>query len=396
MLVTTISLTIPKSDRIAIIGGWFGKRFADNSKYFYLHVNANLIKLGFDKVVWITKSKLIREELIANGYPAYSAWSLRSIFYHLRAKYHFIDQSQTDINPFFSIRSKRINLWHGFPLKKIGFYESQKPLKTESKITKLFNKLTSIGFWADFHLLATSKFSAEILGKAFRVDGSKVIISGYPRNYGTYCENPILYISHFEKESYENIKKYKKKGYKIIGYFPTFRDKKKSLLFGTENIEEISRFLDYCDSVKIKFVVKFHFADKDDNFHNFENHKVLMNLPSEADVYSFIAQLDILMTDYSSLYFDFLLWNRPILFFPYDLEYYRETDRGLIFDYDEFTPGPKFYNIEELMGFLSQEIETIKNWYSREYSVLSDELREKVFGDYVDLDLSHLISQIRK
>lgn len=396
VLVLTISFTIPKSNKIAIVGGWFGKRFADNSKHFYLYLNANLNDLGFDKVIWITRSKEIRDELMKEGYQVYSAWSIFSIWYHLRAKYHLIDQAPTDINSFLSVRSKRINLWHGFPLKKIGTYMNQKQFRPESKLLRLANKLTTRGFWADHHILTTSDFSAVILGKAFGVDGRKVIISGYPRNYEPICDKPIKYVPQHEKSSYEEIKEYIEDGYKIIGYFPTFRDKRETLIFGTESIEEINRFLDYCESVKIKFVGKFHFAGKNDKFGDFENHKAFINLPSEADVYTFLDQLDILMTDYSSIYFDFLLWNRPILFFPYDLEYYRDEDRGLIFDYEEFTPGPKAYSIEELQTFFSQNIDVISEKYEVQYRQKADLLKKKIFGDYNNMGIEHLITQIKK
>lgn len=396
VLVLTISFSIPKSNKIAIVGGWFGKRFADNSKHFYLYLNANLNDLGFDKVIWITRSKEIRDELMKEGYQVYSAWSIFSIWYHLRAKYHLIDQAPTDINSFFSVRSKRINLWHGFPLKKIGTYMNQKQFKPESKLLRLANKLTTRGFWADHHILTTSDFSAVILGKAFGVDERKVINSGYPRNYEPICDKPIKYVPQHEKSSYEEIKKYIEDGYKIIGYFPTFRDKRETLIFGTESIEEINRFLDYCESVKIKFVGKFHFAGKNDKFGDFENHKAFINLPSEADVYTFLNQIDILMTDYSSIYFDFLLWNRPILFFPYDLEYYRDEDRGLIFDYEEFTPGPKAYSISDLQRFFSQNIDVINEKYEAEYRQKADLLKTKIFGDYNNMGIEHLITQIKK
>lgn len=395
MLVLTISLAIPKSNKIAIVGGWFGKRFADNSKHFYLYLNANLNNLGFDKVVWITRSKEIRDVLMKQGYQVYSAWSIFSIWYHLRAKYHLIDQAPTDINSFFSVRSQRINLWHGFPLKKIGTYMNEKQFRSESKLLKLANKLTTRGFWADHYLLTTSEFSAEILGKAFGVNEKKIIISGYPRNYESISDSPIKYVPQHERESYENIEEYIKEGYKIIGYFPTFRDKKETLIFGTESIEEINRFLDHCESAKIKFVGKFHFAGKNDRFGDIENHKAFINLPSEADVYTFLDQLDILMTDYSSIYFDFLLWNRPILFFPYDLEYYRDEDRGLIFDYEEFTPGPKAFSISELQTFFSQNFEVINGRYEEEYRHKADWLKEKIFGDYKNMGIKHLIDKIK-
>ncbi|MCK8061262.1 MULTISPECIES: CDP-glycerol glycerophosphotransferase family protein [unclassified Fusibacter] len=395
VLVLTISFSIPKSNKIVIVGGWFGKRFADNSKHFYLYLNANLNDLGFDKVVWITRSKEIRDELMKQGYQVYSTWSLPSIWYHLRAKYHLIDQAPTDINAFFSVRSKRVNLWHGFPLKKIGSYMGNYKSTRKTAIQNMVGKWTVRGCWSDHFILATSDFSAEILGKAFGVDERKVIISGYPRNYEPICDKPIKYVPQHEKSSYENIEEYIKDGYKIIGYFPTFRDKRETLIFGTESMDEINQFLDYCESVKIKFVGKFHFAGKNDKFGDIENHKAFINLPSEADVYTFLDQIDILMTDYSSIYFDFLLWNRPILFFPYDLEYYRDEDRGLIFDYEEFTPGPKAHSIEELQTFFSQNIDVINEKYEAEYRQKADLLKTKIFGDYNNMGIEHLINQIR-
>lgn len=395
VLVLTISFTIPKSNKIAIVGGWFGKRFADNSKHFYLYLDANLNDLGFDKVVWITRSKEIRDELMKQGYQVYSVWSIPSIWYHFRARYHLIDQAPKDINAFFSVRSKRINLWHGFPLKKIGSYMGLKQFNEKSNFQKLLFKLTTRGFWADHFILATSEFSAEILGKAFGVDGKKIIISGYPRNYESISDSPIKYVPNHENSSYDEIKEYIRTGYKIIGYFPTFRDKRETLIFGTEDIKVINQFLDWCESVKIKFIGKFHFAGKSDKFGGIENHKAFINLPSEADVYTFLDQLDLLMTDYSSVYFDFLLWNRPILFFPYDLEYYRDEDRGLIFDYEEFTPGPKAYSIEELQTFFSQNIDVINEKYEAEYRQKADLLKTKIFGDYNNMGIEHLINQIR-
>jgi len=394
-VVLIISLVIPKSKKIAVVGGWFGERFADNSKHFYLYLYNNLNELGFDKVVWITRSKEIKEELSNKGYIAYSVWSLPSIWYHLRARYHLIDQGPKDLNAFFSVRSKRINLWHGFPLKKIGSYTGLKQFNARTKLQRLLNKLTTRGFWADHFILATSEFSAEVLGKAFGINEKKIIISGYPRNYESIKGSPIKYVPQHEKESYEEIKEYIRKGYKIIGYFPTFRDRRETLIFGTESIEDINQFLDYCESVKIKFVGKFHFAGKNDKFGDIENHKAFINLSSEADVYTFLDQLDILMTDYSSIYFDFLLWNRPILFFPYDLEYYRDEDRGLIFDYEGFTPGPKAYSIEELQTFFSQNIDVLNEKYEAEYRQKADRLKIKIFGDYNNMGIEHLINQIR-
>lgn len=397
IIILIISFFIPKTDKIFIVGGWFGKRFADNSKYFYLYADRNKDELKIKKVVWITRSNEVLKELKAQGYSVYKPWSLYSIWYHLRAKVHLIDQSVFDINPFLSVRSIRVNLWHGFPLKKIGTYSKNRgnvKLFTNSKLIKKIIHYSTPGLWGKHYLLATSKFSAEILGKAFGVPNDRVIISGYPRNYEPIVDKPIKYISQNERECFIKIKDAKKQGCYIIGYFPTFRDRNKTLVFGTQKYDELQELFECFSKMNIKIVGKFHFADKNNDFADIHNQESFVSLPSDADVYTFLSEIDILITDYSSICFDYLLWGKPIIFFPYDLEYYRDDDRGLIFDYEEFTPGPKVYNVKELIELLSNGIDRFKSLYINTYSPKAFALKEKIFENPEDMKINHLIEQI--
>jgi CDP-glycerol glycerophosphotransferase len=72
-------------------------------------------------------------------------------------------------------------------------------------------------------------------------------------------------------------------------------------------------------------------------------------IDSVSDVYPILPLVNILVTDYSSIYFDFLLLDKPIIFFPYDIEKYLKQDREFYFNYDEVTPGVKVRSIEELV-----------------------------------------------
>jgi CDP-glycerol glycerophosphotransferase (TagB/SpsB family) len=394
--ILVISFLIPKTDRIIIVGGWFGKRFADNSKSFYLYANANKEKLNLDNVIWITSSNEVFVELSNEGFEVYKTWSFKSMWYHLRANFHLIDQSMNDINPYFSVRSKKINLWHGFPLKKIGTYKSSS--KNINKLGK-YKKFVSLsgaavpGFWGKQYLLTTSEYSAEILGNAFNLPKDKVIISGYPRNYEPLLENTIKFISNNEKPFFEKIEEDRASGFKIIGYFPTFRDNKETLIFGTNNSNELKELLDFFHHMKIKVVGKFHFS-AGENVSIDTTHEAFINLPPDVDLYTFLNQIDILITDYSSIYFDYLLWKRPIIFFPYDLEYYQTEDRGLIFDYEEYTPGPKVLNINELKSLFTVGYKEFLRNYKSNYQGGADKLETKIFGNAHEMTIEHLAKQL--
>ena len=397
LLVMSISLIIPKTDQIVIVGGWFGKRFADNSKYFFLYANQQKEELKLKRIIWITRSDSIIEELKENGFEAYKAWSVYSIWFHLRAKVHLIDQSIYDINPFFSVRSKRIYLWHGFPLKKVGLFmggESTNGIKFGLLVIKKLLKYCIPGFWGKRKLLATSEFSSDVLGKAFEIPVEDIIISAYPRNYEPFTSLPIKYYSKKEKEHKLLIQQVKNNGYKIIGYIPTFRDKKATKLFGTSSQDELRDFFSYLATKNIAVVGKFHFvAESNSNLFKSDNFIVL---PQDVDIYSFISDIDILITDYSSIYFDYLLWRKPIIFFPYDFEYYRDYDRGLIFEYDEFTPGPKVYNLSSLKELFEEDIVDFVESYNRKYENQSFILSKKIFDDPMKMDIKHFMKQIEK
>ena len=94
------------------------------------------------------------------------------------------------------------------------------------------------------------------------------------------------------------------------------------------------------------FLIKLHRHDYSMVMNQeYSNIRVLDN---ESDMYPLFAKVDLLVTDYSSIFFDFLLTNKPVLFFPYDKVTYLTKDRSMYDDYDLVTPGYKAYNFEEL------------------------------------------------
>ncbi len=94
-----------------------------------------------------------------------------------------------------------------------------------------------------------------------------------------------------------------------------------------------------------------------------------------SDPYPFLTLADVLITDYSSVYFDFLLLNKPIIFYPYDYDEYVKYCRRFYFDYFSFTPGEKAYTIKDLLlalkSCLASSTEYMKHFERERQNVLN-------------------------
>lgn len=103
----------------------------------------------------------------------------------------------------------------------------------------------------------------------------------------------------------------------------------------------------------------------------------VIRYPNKMDIYPLLPLADVLITDYSSVSFDFLLLDRPVIYFAYDRERYARRDRGLWFDY-ETLPGPIVQTQEKLLRELSAALYAGKDSHVRSRK----EWREKLFLHY--------------
>lgn len=331
---------IPEEDCV-VVGGWFGNRFADNSKAMYLYLTKNKEQLGLKRVVFATRNKQIYKELRERKYDVVKINTKESFNVHMKAKYHILDDAPADIQAECSVGTVRINLWHGFPLKMIINYTLPYVYCMDDAIAATKKNL-KLGKWNNAYNLVMSDKQLEIHRYAFGLPDSHMIKGGYPRV--AYLQGEIeAFLLETEKQCYDKLKRIHENGKYIVGYFPTFRDDEKKNVKCYKDIIEISEKL---QDEEIYIVSKMHFASdvqyQDIQVYNF------INLPPEADVYNFLLDIDVMVTDYSSIYFDYLLLNKPIIFYCFDLEYYINMDRGFLFDYGKMTPGIKVYDKNEL------------------------------------------------
>lgn len=330
-----LSLLIPKNKNIWMFGAWMGEKYADNSKYLFEYVNK---EHGDIKCVWITNNKKVIKDLRAKGYLAYAKYSIPAIYYGIKASCSiFVHSNEADVMPFINNgKTKLIQLWHGFPLKKIGL-DDHKFTTKEGKIKYLWVKKLIFPFIIEKYdlICSSSEEDKEKFITAF--NNKNIVITGYPRN------------DIFYKELSKSSSKI------IVGYFPTFRSNTGATVdFFSDYKFDAKNWDNILKEKNIELKIKLHPVNKPksevlDRLSIIENISFL----DEIDITSFLTEVDILITDYSSIYFDFLLTNKPIIFYPFDFDTYLSNDRELYYSYNEVTPGAKCYNWEEVLDRIS-------------------------------------------
>lgn len=157
----------------------------------------------------------------------------------------------------------------------------------------------------------------------------------------------------------------------ILFYLPAKRHYENSNPLLTDD-DDLKRFDELLDSIDSHLVIKLHPAESKPESTNTSNLENITLISANLDVYPLLKQADVLITDYSSVYLDFLPLDRPLVFFPYDFDSFSE-DRSIFFDYDAITPGPKVETAGELWRELKKAVndpiyyETERNEVRRSY-----------------------------
>ncbi|TCP21862.1 CDP-glycerol glycerophosphotransferase [Scopulibacillus darangshiensis] len=339
---------LPVDDKLVLFESGIGKQYADSPRYIY----EELVKRGLDyKKVWVYNDNIrfkdsdtVRIERLSPKYYYYLA----------RAKYWVNNQN------FPTYIEKRkgttyIQTWHGTPLKKMLF-DIDNIQGRDADYLERVSKATST--W-DF-LVSPSPYATKAFLSAFHYK-KKVLEIGYPRNDLFY--RPDIN----EKAAMIRRRLTIPKDKKVILYAPTFRDNQKGKGSGFTfdinlDFEKMKKQLgdDYVLLLRMHVVVKNKISIPE------EYQDFVYNASDYPDIQELYLISDILMTDYSSVMFDFANLKRPILFYTYDLEVYRDQLRGFYMDFEKEAPGPFLRNTDEIIEAVLG-IEEIRAAYHMRY-----------------------------
>lgn len=340
---------IKKNDKKILLYSNLG--FRDNVKSIFDY----LINNGYNKNYQIICSLDDYEKYADNQIENVKFMSnVQGVYHYLTSKYCFYCFGKYPIKP--SEKQIVINLWHGMPLKKIGNMEFDN--RGED-----FNYFT--------HVLSTSPFFSPFMMEAFNCSQNQILIGGQPRNDELFVDDEV-------KKTF-NLTCYKK----IIVWLPTFRTSKRLNLKNqlSERITELS-FPIVDDKTKMTELNKLLSMDNtillikphpmqdlvEADLEQYSNVRIIQQQDldeNKVTLYNLLKEADALVTDYSSVYFDFLLLNRPIGFTIDDIKDY-EKSRGFVVDDPlEIMPGEKIINFSDFIRFIEQIISN-DDKYSKE------------------------------
>ncbi len=335
-------------DKLIFFESFHGKSYSHNPKYIY----EKMLDLGYNKTykfVWSYEGKLK-----IPGNPIIVNRTQESYYRYLAASKFWIN------NVSFPINEKRkgtiyLQTTHGTPLKRMGSdIENINSKIVRGKVRSESKK------WN--YLISPNRYSYNIFKRAFEYK-NKILNTGYPANDIFYCDDKNEKMLKIKSELGIADNK------KIILYAPTFRDlesdREGNHYFNLEiDLETLyNKFKeDYIILLRLHYIIS-NILKIDSNLKEF-----VMDVSDYDDVHELCLISDVLITDYSSVFFDFAHTKKPILFFTPDFYEYEST-RGLYLEKNDL-PGPLLYNMNDLVNGIKNldEIERkFKNSYDKFY-----------------------------
>lgn len=232
-----------------------------------------------------------------------------------------------------------VNLWHGMPIKKIwqGVPGSVLPLST--------------------FLISTSPFFSDVLMRASGFGPERLLATGLPRND---------FLTRARPEAVEMAARLRGDAERLIFFLPTYRTSARGLRTrdGTETNSilgladgDAGRLHDWLKANRCKLIVKPHPMSinvgkgfRDDEQWMMVDEKALFK--TGLGLYELLAESDLLVTDVSSVYVDFLVTQKPQIFYFPDMARYEETRGLLLHPLKDYAPGPITQSFEELLAQL--------------------------------------------
>jgi len=324
-----IDLIYPKDNKTIVFGSNTGEFVSGSPKALFEHIRENHSEY---KIYFYTPFKK------SLGTYAKITYILNFAPLFFKAKSLVSSHPPSDFYPFaWSNRKVLVNTWHGTPLKSMFFADTG---DTKSNLKRILRQNKKISAF-----IVSSKLEAATIAECFLINPRKFYYLGQPRN-GILLKKPMDKIL---PNIMANIPEYTT----VILYCPTYRRDAPTKFFPFDDFD-LQHLKKFIEENKIIILLRGHVYNKKSENQYLSERIIDFRFEICNDVNVILPEVDILVTDYSSLYIDYLLLDRPCIFVPYDLEEYKRK-RGLLYDdYDFWAPGHKVLAYKEFIATIEE------------------------------------------
>ncbi len=361
-LVSSIASIFHKYNNIMIFGAWWGNKFDDNPAFLFEYVNKERQDI---KAFWITSDKGVLNEVRQLGYPALYAYSFKAFLTCLKAKYFIYCVSKADFSKILLPclgGAVCVTTWHGIPLKKIGDNDNINKNNNNTRKRATFSNYLERKFFKNVYAISTSPAISGIYSSAFRLPSSHVLNLGQARN------------DYFFQNKHNKVKDMFGAYDKIVVYMPTHRNEGNTTM-DMHTILDLNKINALCSKYNVVFLIKKHYFHRNEKCVSDDEFSNIRELTSmNPEVQEFMMSGDIMISDYSGSFIDYLLLDRPEIFYSYDLNDYLSKDRNLYREYvQDNIPGRICTDTDQLIEELKLLFNGTDNYV---------ELRENVRNYY--------------
>lgn len=336
-------------DKLVIFISFHGRGYSDNPRAIYEQMRKDP-RFNDYRFIWFIKNHK-KKNVKIEGAEIKEYLSLPYFYYMSKAKYWIIN---CKMPTYICKKDKQIYLqtWHGTPLKRLGHDIIASEDTTFYRSGMSFEQMTKsydIDVERYNYMISPNAFCTEVFQTSFQINKERLIETGYPRND---------FITNATKEDVISLKKkyHLPLDKKIILYAPTWRDN--SYVAAGYTFELKADFHKWKEILQEEYVVLFkpHYLiiNKYENDRSLDG--FLYSIPANNDIKDLYVISDVLITDYSSVFFDYAILKRPIYFYMYDIEEYATDLRGFYMDIHKELPGKIYKEENEMLMDIKNQI----------------------------------------
>lgn len=332
--------------------------FSGNTKYLFLYFLRNFPELD---CWYLTQEKKIYKELSAAKLPVLFFPSTEAVNVLAGAATVVVEAVSFRNQIYYPLiaKARQIQLWHGVGNKKIGYLLQGSPALEGKDQTLLADH-------SNYELIVSTSpfYTDEVFRKSMHA--REFVSLGYPRTDVLYHRLDAESLVGCDRNAYAAVCKARKQG-PVILFAPTFRDTEVNPL--TQDVLNLVEFIEFLRQKGAHLVIKPH-GRIPVRFGNLPPNVTFCN--PDSDIYPFFPLVDALITDYSSIYTEYLLLDRPVVFFWADYDSYMSVDRGFQFPFEKMCPGPKCQTAQHLYRELDVILSSGEDVWSEQRKAMRD------------------------